>query len=663
MSKRNFLFCSVFFSLMLCSCFEIQAQNTKRGFKLLEKSDYTKAYEQFSEAVSENKEDPAALLGMTLILADTNAPNFDLVNAWKCASVLNANIEKLTTEEQEYIGAYFYNTELRHISRPVKKKIEYAVETVEAKLIKYIREENNLDLVYQVLKEFPDFRYYDNVMHIRNQLEFRKYEKQNTLEGYLEFIRKFPDAAQIEKAVKYRNKLAFENACKINTVNAYNEFLDNYPDAVEMNLAVKKMNAVAFQQAKQANTIQAMDRFMNEYPEALEISEAKLIQKQLLYEYAKKIKTLQAYNEFIRKYPEGQLYVDIFNLKSMDNGTRFLGTHPFPTGNILWARSFEEEENEELTSCLVSDTLNAYVMGSTIFRRDTGSTDAWIIKVSTDGRMLWNKYVGEAYNDEVKILCISKKNEIFGAGYTWTGTDSSSRESWVFKLGGYGQKLWSKKLGNMNINSMTISSSGSVFLGGYVMNDSLQALYSVVVLNENGKRMWGRTYTGKGEIIRIAELPDQKILLAGNNWRAKVDPKGYLIWESSFNSTDSIIAAQVIQKGDICYLGTRNKTKYILIKTNSDNKLLLEKELTLPEIPSALNSMVAAGSNQLVTLITFDEHQSVNWINTQTGVLTNSARVPNGVRADQLITDRSNNLLIVACNGEIILIKNNGLTF
>ena len=78
------------------------------------------------------------------------------------------------------------------LARPVKKKIEYAVETIEAKLIKYIREENNLDLVYEVIKKFPEFRYYDNVIHIRNQLEFRKYEKQNTLEGYLEFIQKFP---------------------------------------------------------------------------------------------------------------------------------------------------------------------------------------------------------------------------------------------------------------------------------------------------------------------------------------------------------------------------------------------------------------------------------------------------------------------------------------
>ncbi len=123
------------------------------------------------------------------------------------------------------IGEYFQNTETRIRNIPVKKKIDYAIETVEAKLIKYVREENNLDLVYEVLEKFPDYKYHDNVMHIRNQLEFRKYEKQNTLEGYLEFIQKFPDAAQIDKAKRYRNKLAYDKAVQTNTVEAYKEYM------------------------------------------------------------------------------------------------------------------------------------------------------------------------------------------------------------------------------------------------------------------------------------------------------------------------------------------------------------------------------------------------------------------------------------------------------
>ena len=86
----------------------------------------------------------------------------------------------------------------------------------------------------------------------------------------------------------------------------------------------------------------------------------------------------------------------------------------------------------------------------------------------------------------------------------------------------------------MNINTLQVNHSGSIFLGGYLLDDSLRRKYSMVVLNDNGKRLWSRTYTGNGMVVKVAECPDQKILVAGTNWRAKIDPKGYLVWESSF---------------------------------------------------------------------------------------------------------------------------------
>jgi hypothetical protein len=643
--------------------FGLTAQNSKKGYKLLEKSDYEKSREVFQGILKENQQDPAALFGMSLILANDQSPYFDLINAWEYARQVSQYMDNLTPEEIEIIGEYFLNTEVRHISRPVKKKMEYAIETIEAKLIKYVREENNLDIVYQVIEKFPDFRHYDNVIHIRNQLEFRKYEKQNQLEGYLEFMQKFPDAAQYDKAVKYRNKLTFEKVCQTNTVEAYLDFMRQYPQAAEVTMATKRLHAVAFEQAKQKNTIAAFDEFIAKYPDALEISDARVIQKQLLYEYAKKIHTLEAYNEFIRKYPEGQQYIDIFNLKSIDNGRRFMEKHPLPSGKLQWARSFDEEGNQELSACLTVDTLNNYVIGGTVFRTDTGSTDAWIIKLDQDGKMIWNKYTGEGHNDEVNLLAINPRNEILGAGYTWMGTDSSSLESWLFKLGPDGQKLWSKKLGKMHIKTMMVTRDGTIFLGGYLVDDSLRRKYSMITLNESGKRLWSRTYTGTGQILKVLECPDQRILIAGNYWHAKIHPRGYLVWESAFRSTDSIMAVQVISKGEICYLGTRNHQTLIFSRTGPDNKTLMEKAYDLPDLPLQVTDLMQASSNQLIALFSYAAYQTLNWINPVNGEIVNTIKFSDGSRIQEIKTDRNNNLLLAACNGEIILIRNNGTAF
>ena len=257
----------------------LSAQNVKKGFRLLEKAEYEKSAEVFGEVIGENEHNLAAIFGLAMIYADNKSSLFNLIDAWSYAVKLRQNVEKLSPEEIEIIGEYFSNTEVRPRNIPVKKKIQYAVETIEANLIKYIREENNLDIVYAVLEKFPDFRYRDNVIHIRNQLEFRRYEKQNTLEAYLEFIQKFPDASQIEKAIRYRNKLAFEQARQVNTVEALQGYLEKYPEAMEYNMAVKLLNAAAFQQARQENSIAAYEEFISAYPDALEVADAKQVLK------------------------------------------------------------------------------------------------------------------------------------------------------------------------------------------------------------------------------------------------------------------------------------------------------------------------------------------------------------------------------------------------
>jgi hypothetical protein len=136
-----------------------------------------------------------------------------------------------------------------------------------------------------------------------------------------------------------------------------------------------------------------------------------------------------------------------------------------------------------------------------------------------------------------------------------------------------------------------------------------------------------------------------------------------LIWESSFNASDSIIAAQVMSRGEICYLGLRNSQKLMFIRTGPDNKLVIEKEIVLPDMPVKVTKMIRGSQNQLIAVFTFDQYQTLNWINTANGEISTSARIPGGFRVDEILTDRNNNLLLVACQGEIIVVRNNGIAF
>ncbi|MBN2481917.1 MAG: hypothetical protein JXB19_09265 [Bacteroidales bacterium] len=639
------------------------AQNIRRGFRLLENKDYERAMTIFREAVSSDESIPAASFGLAVIFADEESPYYDLVVSWDYVMMLESTINDLTQDEIDFIGEYFINTEVRRTNRPVKTKIEYAIAAIEAKLIKYIREENNLELVYKVIEKFPDFRHYDNVIHIRNQLEFRKYERQHSIEGYLRFMEEFPDAAQTGKAQKYISMLSFEKARADHSVESYRQFIREYPESPEYNTAVRDLNALAFQKAKEINTMQAMEDFITEYPDALEVAEAKQMQKQLLYDYAKKIQTLEAYNEFIRKYPEGQQYIDIFNLKSLDLGMQFATRNPIPSNNIQWMRSFEKEGDQGFAACMITSKENDYIIGGTMVTSGPGRSDIWLIKTNSEGRMLWNKSIGENENQDLRLLTANEAGEIIGFGYTWIETDTNRYNPRIFKMSSDGQKLWSKMLEKIHPKSILAMKSGDIILGGYEVTDSAgRAGYSILVLNPAGKKLWERNYSVTGEIHGLYELADGRILIAGANWSAEIDSKGYIKWESPVDLNTTISDAAVLQSGDIFYTGVRNDRQFV-IKTDANNNIRLQKEYEISGKLNDIKNLIAGPGNLVAGICHYDSYCAIQWINTVTGAIEKTVNLPVAYKISEMLVDNQENLLLVVADGQILLIKNFGFTF
>ena len=640
----------------------INAQDIKKGFKQLEKSDYAKAKDYFDKAYPSAQNNAAVNFGLMVISADTNSAYYNIVNAWSYAKVVEKNINSMTAEEKEIVAEYFTNTEVRRSSWPVNKKVLQAVGAIEANLIKYIREENNLELAYEVIEKFPDYRYYQNVIHIRNQLEFRKYEKQNTLEGYLEFIKKFPDAAQVPKAIKYRDKQAFEKAKQINTVESYENYMKNYPQAVNYSTAMKMRNASAFKHARQINTIEALDNFIEKYPNALEIADAKKIQRQLLYEYAKKIQTLEAYDEFIHKYPEGGFYIEIFNLKSLDLGMKLYNLSGLNLNNLLWARSFDNKNWPDYGGGLKNSADGHYIVAGNTIQSDSLFEDAWILNLDQEGKMIWNSILGGRYKDSVYAVSVNAAGDIIVLGNTWLSEDSASKENWIFELDKEGRKMWNRTLGKWHITSLDINSKNEIALVGYHTDDSLDNRYSITVINNSGRKLWSRTYTSFGEINDLSFDDGDNIAVAGSHWIFKVTSKGYMLWDKKLDLSDSITCYTDLPDGFGVFAGTRNGDRLILIKVDPKGKILTTKEIDNPNQivlrkirSTADGKLLAKGSSpwgDVLMSITAD------------GNILGSLPVPQNLQLNDFLIDENGNLLLqMTGGGNISVFKNSGVVF
>jgi hypothetical protein len=479
--------------------------------------------------------------------------------------------------------------------------MEIATDAIEARLIKYIREENDLDAVYEVLERYPDFPHYDNVVHIRNQFEFRKYEKQNTLAGYQEFLAEFPDAAQKDKAIRSINQIAFDKSKSENTVEGYNNYIANYPESENLQAAIKLRNAAAYAQASNLNTLAAYEEFIENYPEALEIADAKTHQQNLLYEQAKRIKSLQAYNEFINRYPDGMYFIDIFNLKATELGTAFLRNTNIDSPSIVWSKGFDNNNRIESGGCIAVTPEKEYVLACNTRDTDTAYADAWVIKLDENGKMLWNKTIGQAFEDTVLSVFVDSKGDILVFGYTYMSADSASRIGWLFKLGSDGKKIWNKTLGKIEINSCAMGSDDKIYIGSSISKDTLGNHYLLSIYNRDARKIAQRSYTGRGSINDIKINKENQILLCGSNWLALLDNRRYLIWDETLQPELTATQCALTESNGYYFTGS-NESTIFYAKYSSEGKKLWLQNYDKSDTTQIIRQIAAIGQGNLMVL-------------------------------------------------------------
>jgi hypothetical protein len=159
----------------------------------------------------------------------------------------------------------------------------------------------------------------------------------------------------------------------------------------------------------------------------------------------KRIKSLQAYNEFIRMYPDGAYYIDVFNLKAEDLGHQYFQTLGFSSNDLNWVKALDNNEFIDEAQAFAITPQGEHVIAGTTRTNDTSFTDAWIIKLDANGKMLWNKTIGQPFNDNVSDVLITSDNQIVVVGSTQILSDSAKYMGWMFMLEEDGSRRWNKK--------------------------------------------------------------------------------------------------------------------------------------------------------------------------------------------------------------------------
>lgn len=299
--------------------------------------------------------------------------------------------------------------------------------------------------------------------------------------------------------------------------------------------------------------------------------------------------TASEYSRFVRQTTDGGYVVGGHTMGYGAGGSDVLFFKTSSNGTVQWAKTYGGTVTGVLSDVAWDGQLTSdggfILVGETSNFGTGGTTDVYLLKVSSSGTLLWTKTYGNStgtqYGHEVK--------EVSGgfviAGYTGAGLNE---DIYILKVSTNGTLLWTKTYGDPFSNDRAygiITTSG----GGYMVTGYYGAEAFLMKTDANGNIDWMKTYFGgtQENARRVCQTTDGGYAVAGDTYSFgfgvfdfllfKTDNAGTVQWASATGSTDWDEGYGVIQTADGGFLVNGNSSlgaggvgsNFLVFKTNA----------------------------------------------------------------------------------------------
>jgi hypothetical protein len=162
-----------------------------------------------------------------------------------------------------------------------------------------------------------------------------------------------------------------------------------------------------------------------------------------------------------------------------------------------------------------------------------GSYDFWVIKISSDGTLLWEKSFGGSEIDEARAICATHDGNFIVVGDTRSSDsditiNNGGADVWALKISSEGNLIWEKTFGGTSFdvarsvsmtqdNGFVIAGSSRSSDNGFTNKGQNDAL--ILKINSEGVLEWHETIGGSEiDILYDAiELTDKTIIAVGES--------------------------------------------------------------------------------------------------------------------------------------------------
>jgi len=222
-----------------------------------------------------------------------------------------------------------------------------------------------------------------------------------------------------------------------------------------------------------------------------------------------------------------------------------------PNGDMKWQKTYGGK-GHDVANCIVQTSDGGYIVTGDTTSFNVKQTDAWILKLNSDGEKQWQEtYGGDSYDVAHSILPISAGGYIVAGNTNSFGAGGS--DIWLLKLNAKGKLLWQKTYGGSDedlANSVWLTDEGGYIVAGKTSSfGSKQADGWILKLDSEGKVQWEKIYgTDAFDLANFAQqTSDGGYIISGttynygrkredlgeNFWVLKLNSKGKILWQKT----------------------------------------------------------------------------------------------------------------------------------
>lgn len=243
-------------------------------------------------------------------------------------------------------------------------------------------------------------------------------------------------------------------------------------------------------------------------------------------------------------------------------------------GNMEWQKSLGGSGNDIPRSIQPTSDSGYIVAGSSTSTDgdvigNHGNSDYWIVKLDAGGNIQWQKSLGGSDGDAANSI-----QQTYDGGYIIGGTSSSTDgditgnhggvDYWIVRLSYDGSLLWQKSLGgsgNDYCNSIQQSYENSFIVAGASPAIGESPIpnydYRIIKLSSNGTVQWDKYFGGSGyDVAQVIRQTNNWDFIVGGSttstngdvtgnhggqdyWIARLDYLGNLKWQKTLGGADS----------------------------------------------------------------------------------------------------------------------------